>query len=72
MNFPSDVCFTQQNIILIGILLPGSPELKHDINTYIELLVKQLLNLWSGVSMKVYFVSGVSTEHVRYTLLCSM
>ena len=69
MNLPRSVRFKRQNIILIGIL-PGPSEPKHDINAYIEPLVKELINLWSGVTMRVHSVSGVSTELVRCALLC--
>lgn len=52
MNLPREVRFKQENVILIG-LIPGPSEPKHDINQFLLPLVKDLLDLWKGVEMKV-------------------
>ena len=69
MNLPRSVRFKRENMILVGIL-PGPSEPKHDINSYLEPLVNELLDLWTGVSMQVRKSSEVSQEVVKCALLC--
>ena len=69
MNLPRSVRFKRENVILVGVI-PGPAEPKHDINSYIEPLVEELLALWSGVTMRIHSVTGISTRAVRGALLC--
>lgn len=69
MNLPHSIRFKRENLILVGVL-PGPPEPKHDINTYLEPLVSELSELWTGVAMQVRTATGVSSEIVRCALLC--
>ena len=57
MNLPYDQRFRRENIILLGII-PGPCEPPRDINQYLKPLVKELLELLSGVNMTVYGESG--------------
>ena len=57
MNLPYDQRFRRENIILLGII-PGPCEPPRDINQYLKPLVKELLELLSGINMTVYGESG--------------
>ena len=69
MNLPRSIRFKRENVILVGIL-PGPSEPKHDINSYLEPLVNELRDLWTGVAMQVHTVTGLSSTVVRCALLC--
>ena len=70
MNLPRSIRFKRENIILVGIL-PGPSEPKHDVNPYIQPLVEELCDLWTGVTMQVCTASGgTSSEVIRCALLC--
>ena len=72
MNLPRFIQFKRYNVIFVGIL-PGPSEPKHDFNAYIEPLVKELTDFWSGVSMKVHSTSGMSNRICQVcSALCSM
>ena len=47
--------------------MPGPHEPKHDINSFIEPLVDELLELWKGVKMDIF---GIGETVVRCALLC--
>ena len=47
MNLPQSVRFGRENVILIAII-PG-PHEPRDINPYLEILVDELVNLWTGM-----------------------
>jgi hypothetical protein len=66
MNLPREIRFKPENILLVG-LIPGPCEPKHDINPFLTPLVEELLELFSGVQMKIYPSSEVHT--VRCALL---
>lgn len=70
MNLPRSVRFRREYIILVGVL-PGPSEPKHDINTYLEPVVSELSELWTGVTMQVRTASGVSSK-VRYSCLLKL
>ena len=53
MNLPYDQRFKRENIILLGII-PGPCEPPRDVNQYLRPLVKELLELYSGVKMAVH------------------
>lgn len=52
MNLPCDIRNKQENTILVGII-PGPHEPRHDINTFLEPFVDELLRFWSGVELNV-------------------
>ena len=66
MNLPRAERYKQENVILIG-LIPGPQEPKHDINSYLELMVDELLELWNGVEIDI---RNVGKRIVRCALLC--
>lgn len=66
MNLPREIRFKPENILLVG-LIPGPCEPKHDINPFLTPLVEELLELFSGVQMKIYPSSELHT--VRCALL---
>ena len=69
MNLPRQVRSKRENIILVG-LIPGPDEPKHDINTYLEPLVEELLLFWRGLRLKVAVSSGFQDLVVKCVLLC--
>ena len=69
MNLPRNIRFKQENIILLGII-PGPSEPKHNINSFLRPLVKELLDFYDGVDMSVVTHSGVCVNKVKCALLC--
>ena len=65
LNLPREMRYKRENIILIG-LIPGPKEPDHDINTFLNPLVKELNVLWSGKTMQVAGYNQI----VRCALLC--
>lgn len=65
-NLPRNMRFLAENVILVGII-PGPSEPHLTMNTFLEPLVKDLMNLWNGVVMKSNLQSSVL---VRAALLC--
>lgn len=55
----------RENVILIGII-PGPNEPKHDINTFLDPLVEELLLFWKGLNIMVA-TSGGKQEKVVST-----
>ena len=51
MNLPREMRYKRENVILIG-LIPGPKEPDHDINTFVDPLVRELILLWSGRNMQ--------------------
>ena len=45
LNLPRGIRNKAENVILVG-LIPGPHKLQHDINTFLEPLVTDLLSLW--------------------------
>ena len=67
LNLPRGIRNKQENTILVG-LIPGPHEPRHDLNTFLEPLVEDLLKLWRGVELNV---SGMSCKkQIRCALLC--
>ena len=58
---------SKQNTILVG-LIPGPHEPRHDINTFLEPFVSDLLRFWCGVELNV--ASGGCRKLIRCALLC--
>ena len=69
MNLQRSTRFKRQNIIIVGII-PGPSEPSHDINCYMEPLVKDLIELWDGVSMSVYTGGAILAKTIRCAVLC--
>ena len=56
--------------MLLIILIPGPSEPRHNINPYLEPLVHELLQFWSGEKLQICTSSGVIEEIVKCALLC--
>ena len=69
MNLPRSICFKRENVILIGII-PGPSEPKHNINSYIEPLVEELIEFWEGIPLKVH--SNATTESSIINVRCAL
>lgn len=65
-NLPRKERFLSENIILLGVM-PGPNEPHLTMNSYLEPLIHDLLQLWNGVTMKLQFSSSTL---VRAALLC--
>lgn len=65
LNLPRSVRYSTENVILVGVI-PGPHEPELTINSFLEPLVKELLDLWKGVMIK----TDTSTVLVRAALLC--
>ena len=48
MNLPREERFKPENLIVVGII-PGPKEPKHNINSFRQPLVDDLINSWDGV-----------------------
>ena len=48
MNLPREERFKPENLIVVGII-PGPKEPKHHINSFLQPLVDDLIDLWDGV-----------------------
>ena len=69
MNLPRTIRYKRENIILVGII-PGPSEPSHDLNSYLEPLVEELHELWTGVKTNVNSDQGYVCLNVRAALLC--
>lgn len=65
LNLPRSVRYSAENVILVGVI-PGPHEPELTMNSFLEPLVKELLDLWGGVVIK----TDSSTVVVRAALLC--
>jgi hypothetical protein len=65
MNLPRAIRYKQENVLLIG-LIPGPKEPDHDINSFLDPMVEELNQFWSGKSMS--YSDG--TKAVGGALLC--
>ena len=66
MNFPRHLRYKKENMILVGII-PGRREPSLHMNSYLEPVVSELLQLYKGVEMNT--PDGVKS--VRASLLCT-
>ena len=48
MNLPREERFKPENLIVVGII-PGPKEPKHNINSFLQPLVDDRIDLWDGV-----------------------
>lgn len=67
LNLPRGLRNKEENVILVG-LIPGPREPEHDINSFLEPLVNDLLKLWKGVNLDVH--SYTSKKEIRCALVC--
>ena len=67
LNLPRGIRNKQENVILVG-LIPGPNEPKHDLNSYLEPFVNDLLKLWDGVELNISAVNY--RKIIRCALLC--
>ena len=67
MNLPRTIWFKPENIIIVGII-PGPSEPHHNINPYLEPLVRELLQFWTGEKLQIFTSSGVIEEIVKCAL----
>ena len=51
MNLPRDERFKPGNVITVGII-PGPKEPKLHVNTFLQPLVDELIDLWDGILLK--------------------
>lgn len=54
---------------MVGII-PGPSEPSHDINTFLEPLIRELIKFWEGIPMDILKGSIVVNEIVRCAILC--
>ena len=66
MNLPRALRYKEENIILAGII-PGPHEPHLNINSYINPLVEELLELWSGIEMD----TTAGRKLVRCAVICA-
>ena len=65
INFPRKMRYLKENVLLIGVIPgPHSPSLH--MNSYLEILVNDLIKLWHGVEMET--CEGL--KRVRAALIC--
>lgn len=67
LNLPRGIRYKQENTILVG-LIPGPHEPEHDLNTFLEPLLQDLLKLWNGYEL--YVASSNCKKKIRGALLC--
>ena len=68
MNLPRTIRYKLENIIIVGVI-PG-PNEPQNINPYLEPLVCELMQFWTGIKLPLNTSSGVVEEVVKCALLC--
>ena len=66
LNFPRHLRYKKENMTLVGII-PGPREPSLHMNSYLEPVVRELLQLWKGIEM----VTPDRIQTVRAALLCT-
>ena len=66
MNLPRASRYIEDNVILVGII-PGPNEPHFTVNSYLDLLIDELLELWSGVELS----TAVGKRKIRCAVLCA-
>ena len=66
MNLPRDERFKPENLLVVGII-PGPKDPKHHINSFLQPLVDDLIDLWDGVILA--YENGQSQEMFRDAVL---
>ena len=69
INLPRRLRYKRCNVLIIGII-PGPSERAHDINSYLQPLVNELLVFWKGLQLQVRRGPNIMPENVRCVLLC--
>ena len=69
MNLPRSIRFKLENIVIVGII-PGPSKPHHNINSYLDPLVNELLQLWRGEKFQICTPNGIVEQTVRCALLC--
>lgn len=69
LNLPRFLRYKLENVIIVGII-PGPKEPEHDINSYLQPLVNELLVFFSGLTLRVNTPLGIIEENVKCILLC--
>ena len=67
MNLPREERFKAENVIIVGII-PGPNEPKGNINSFLQLLVNELIDLWDGVILENSKIPGGMIK-IRVALL---
>lgn len=67
MNLPRHLRYKRENMIVVGIL-PGPHEPSYNINSFLQPLVTELMELWNGIELSVH--DSVSKQKVRCALIC--
>ena len=68
MNLPRNIRFKRENVILVG-LIPGPHEPSHNINSFLDPLVDELISFLDGVQLNVH--GYVGKKNIRCVLLCA-
>ena len=68
-NLPRSLRFKPENIIIVG-SIPGPHEPKLTINTYIQPMIEELLQLWKGVRIQ-NVTSFLGARFIRVALACT-
>ena len=69
LNLPRNIRYKRENMILVGII-PGPSEPHYHLNSYLEPLVEELNELWTGIKFIVNTNKKRITVTVRAALLC--
>ena len=70
MNLPRTLRYKPENLMIIGII-PGPTEPRHDLNSYLDPLIEELLKFWSGIKLRICSSTGVVREEVvKCAILC--
>lgn len=62
LNLPREERFKEENLIIVG-LIPGPKEPKIHVNSFLDPLVDELLQLWEGVQLP-------NSQTLRAAILC--
>ena len=67
LNLPRGTRNKSNNVILVG-LIPGPHEPQHDINSFLEPLVNDLQQFWTGIELNVHSLN--CKKKIRCALVC--
>ena len=66
-NLPRSMRYKLENVCLVGIL-PGPREPQHNVNSYIDPLIEDLLQFWNGVELSVSAIN--ERKIIRCAVIC--
>ena len=52
LNLPHSISYKRENVILIGVI-PGPEGPKNDINSFMEPMINELMDLWDGIQIDI-------------------